>query len=134
MSYMGKRGEKDNPFEGTFVGRAEFTIGTETNDAINVTVQLYTGPIELYAPGSVTAYLSDNADGSSLAASAPSGGWVIGTDGLQIPIVTNKAAIYVSEDDGVFDVTITESSAKTFYMAIILPDGSLTVSDAITFV
>lgn len=128
-----KAPSRSNPFDGTFVAGAEFTIGSETTNTINVSVQLRTGPNDLYDPGTLNAYLSDNEDGSTLAASAPSGGWAIGTSGLLIPVVANKAAIFVSEANGVFDVTITETSAKTFYMVLNMPDGSQVISDAITF-
>ena len=124
---------RQNPFEGVLPARVEFTIGTENTNAINVSLQLQSGGQDLYAMAAVNAYLSDNSDGSTLAASAPSGGWAIGTSGLLIPVVTNKAAMFISESNGVVDVTITESTAKTFYMVVILPDGTINVSDAITF-
>lgn len=128
-----KAPENKNPFEGTFPSRATITVGTETSNAINVAIQLQSGGEDLYESGVVHAYLSDNSDGSTLAASAPDGGWAIGTDGLLIPVVANKAAILVSESDGDIDVTITESTAKTFYVVVILPSGRVVVSDAVTF-
>lgn len=132
--YMGKAPYLQNPFEGNLVGdKVEFTIGTETTNTINVGIQLYSGPNELYEPGSVGVYLSDDADGLSIVATAPSGGWAIGTDGLLIPIVANKYGTLVTEADGHADITITETGADTFYAVVILPSGQIVVSDAITF-
>lgn len=125
---------KNSPFYSNLVGGVGFTIGAEATNAINVALQLRdVNGNDLAVRGSVFAYLSDDAAGDSIAASAPSGGWAIGTDGLLIPVVTNKAAHLVSESDGDIDITITESTAKSFYLIVRLPDGSLVASSAITF-
>lgn len=122
-----------NTLDGAPMGAA-FTIGDEDTNAINVGIQLNDGNgAALAVRGSVFAYLSDDENGDSIAATAPSGGWAIGTDGLLIPVVANKAAQLVSESDGDIDITITESSADTFYLVIVLANGKLAVSGAITF-
>jgi hypothetical protein len=115
-------------------GTPTFVIGTETAHARNVAIQLTDNAgADLAVRGNVFGYLSDDANGDSLAASAPSGGWAIGTDGLLITQVTNKAARFTSEADGDIDVTITEATAKSFYLILVLPDGRLVASAAITF-
>lgn len=111
-----------------------FVIGAENTNAINVGLQLNDMlGTALAVRGSVVAYLSDDANGDSIAGTAPDGGWAIGTDGLLIPMVANKAATLVSEADGDIDITITESAAATWYLVVVLPDGRLVVSEAITF-
>lgn len=105
---------------------ASFTIGTEATNVINVAVKLN-------VQGGCFAYLSDNADGSTLAGTAPSGGVAIGTDGLLIESVTNKAWNVISESDGDFDIDITEAGADTWYLVLVLSDGTLAISGAITF-
>lgn len=120
---------RQSPFRSSVVAGVTFTIGAEAANARNVQVKLASGG----AHGAVLAYLSDDASGNSIVATAPSGGWAIGTDGLLIPLVTNKAAYLVSEADGDIDVTITEAGVKTVYLVIVLPDGSLVVSSAISF-
>jgi hypothetical protein len=116
------------------VGGATFSVGTEGTDAIIVGVQLKTeAGVDIAHRGVVHAYLSDDANGDSLVASAPSGGVAIGTDGLAIPLVANKAFLLTSEADGDIDLSITEAGAKTCYLAVVLPNGKLTVSGAITF-
>jgi hypothetical protein len=125
---------KRNPYKTAAALLATFTIGTEAADAINVAVQLKSARAK--ATGQrvgLFCYLSDDANGDSVVATAPSSGWAIGTDGLLHPVTANKAAVIVSESDGQFDVTITESGAKTCYLVIVMPDGSLAVSGAITF-
>jgi hypothetical protein len=116
------------------LGTPEFTIGDEETDVINVAIQLTDNagdPIEVAA--AVRAYLSDDADGSSLAATAPDGGVAIGANGVAIPLVADKAFELVSAADGTVDLDIEESGAATFYLVLIMPDGRLVVSDAITF-
>lgn len=119
-----------NPYFSLLVAGVTVTVGTEATNAINVVVQLnnrFNKP--QLNQGAVHAYLSDNADGSTIAASAPSSGWAIGTDGLLIPIVANKAAMFVAKGTtGKFDVTITEVTAKTFYLVIILPSGATVIT------
>lgn len=111
-----------------------FTIGAEAANAINVVIQLKDGKTgnDAGERRCVFAYLSDDANGDSLAATAPTGGWAIGTDGLLIPVVANKAAFLVSEADGDIDVTITDTGTPTFRL-IVVAGGQLHASGAITF-
>jgi hypothetical protein len=112
----------------------DFTIGSEGGNVINAGLQLNdAGGDALATRASVFAYLSDDANGDSIAWTAPDGGWAIGTDGLLIPVVTSKAAQLVSEADGDIDINITESSVDTWYLIVILPNGKLVASEAITF-
>ena len=78
-------------------------------------------------------YLSDDANGDSIAGTAPDGGIAIGTDGLLEETTANKAGFVTTEADGDFDITITESSVDTWYLVVVLPSGKLSVSGAITF-
>lgn len=113
---------------------ATLTPGAEAVNVINVAIQLQDGnAADLAVRGSVMAYLSNDANGDSIATTAPDGGWAIGTDGLLIPVVANKAAILVSEADGDIDISITESGAATWYLILVLPNGKLVASTAITF-
>lgn len=119
--------------ESSLVNQVTITVGTEAANAINVAIQLKDGVKDLGQRGSVFAYLSDDANGDSVAGTAPDGGVAIGTDGLAIPLVAGKAFQLVSEADGDVDITITESGVDTWYLVVVLPDGRLVVSDAITF-
>jgi len=116
---------------------AVISVGSEgAGSIINVTVQLMDrdNGNEIAERVGFFGYLSDDAYGNSVVSSAPDGGWAIGTDGLLIPVVTNKAAKLVTENDGDLDVNITHAGgAKTVYLVLVMPDGQLYVSGAITF-
>jgi hypothetical protein len=117
------------------MGTPGFVIGDEVANAINVAIQLKdSAGADLAVRGSLFAYLSDDANGDSIVGTAPDGGWAIGTDGVLIPVVAGKAAQLVSESDGDIDVTITHAAgAKTVYLILVMPDGKLAASGAITF-
>lgn len=130
---MNKNRFTDSPFESGAVNNVEFTIGAETANVINVGIQFKDGTKDVAERVSVNAYLSDDANGDSVAGTAPTT-VAIGTDGLAIPLVAGKAWILTSEADGDIDLNITLSSgADTWYLVIVLPDGRLKVSAAITF-
>jgi len=130
----GKLPAAASPFKAAnHVGRASISVGAEDNDSITVSVQLQdANGNDLDTPGAVQFYLSDDADGSSLAGTAPDT-VAAGTDGLMIENVANKAGLLVSEADGDIDVAIGENGSDTWYLVIVLPDGSLVISGAITF-
>lgn len=112
---------------------ATITVGAEAGGTINVAVQLTDGAGDaLTTTAGVLAYISDDSDGSSVAATAPDA-VAIGTDGLAIPLVAGKTFLLVSEADGDIDIDIDEAAADTFYLVIVLPSGELVISDAITF-
>jgi hypothetical protein len=123
-----------NVLDGVTAG-ATFVIGAEAGNAINVGIQLRDAtPADIGTRQCVFAYLSDDANGDSIAAVAPDGGWAIGTDGLLIPVVANKAAMLTSESDGDIDINITHAAgAKTLYLILVMPNGKLAASGAITF-
>ena len=111
-----------------------FTIGSEAANAINVSIQLTDRKNggDISERVALMWYLASNATGDAIA-TAPDGGIAIGTDGLLIEHTNNVAGVVVSEVDGDIDVTITESTAKTFYLVLVAPDGKLYPSAAITF-
>ena len=116
---------------------AVLTVGAEgAGSIINVAVQLVDrdNGNEVAERIGIFGYLSDDAYGNSVVSTAPDGGWAIGTDGLLIPVVANKAAMLTTENDGDLDVNITHTAgAKTAYLVLVMPDGQLYVSGAITF-
>lgn len=125
---------KDSPWDIGGVESAAFVIGAEIANVINVGISLKDpDAVKKAASQGVLAYLSSNADGSTVVATAPTT-VAIGTDGLAIPLVAGKCFLLVSESDGDIDLNITLSSgAATYYLVIVLPDGRLAISTAITF-
>lgn len=112
---------------------ATFTVGTEATDAINVAIQLKDAAgSDMAIRTGLAWYLSSDANGDAIA-SATSGGLAIGTDGLLLEWTNNVSGWVVSEADGDIDVTITHNAAATYYLVLVLPNGKLTASGAITF-
>jgi hypothetical protein len=114
---------------------ATFTIGSEAGDVINVAVQLKdANGANLSTLSNLTAYLSDNSSGNNFIATAPSGTVVIGTNGALFDVGSAKKVFHlISNATGQVDINITESGAKTLYLVLVLPNGLLKVSSAITF-
>lgn len=113
---------------------ATIAIGAEGSNAIAVTIQLVDGfDNNLAERRSIRWYLSDDANGDSVAGTAPDGGIAIGTDGVLIPMIAGKAGWFTCEADGDIDIVITESAIDTWYLVLVMPDGRLVVSGAITF-
>jgi len=112
----------------------DFVVGAEGTNTVLVSMQLKDGDdTDLAVRGSVFAYLSDDANGDSIVATAPSGGWAITVDGVLIPIIAGKFAELISESDGDIAVTITETGTKTCYLVVVLNNGKIMVSGAIVF-
>ena len=125
-----------NSLDGMAITGDEQTIGDQAGDVINVAVQLESASGGFDYRTGVFVYLSDSQYGLSLAATAPDGGWAIGTDGVLIPVVTGKAAYVVANGMGQFDIDITESGSATWYLIVVKPDGKIDAagsSNAITF-
>jgi hypothetical protein len=112
-----------------------FTIGAEAANVINVALQLKdANGDDLNERANVAAYLSADANGDAIAATAPDGGVAVGTDGLAIPVVASKAFLLTSESDGDVDLNLTHAAgALTLYLIVVLPTGVLKASGAITF-
>lgn len=126
-----------NSLDGKIQG-ATIVVGTEDEptDTINVTIQLVDGNgDDLEEVGYVTAFLSDAATGIGLTASAPVSDVTIGTDGAFLAeLVADSMWIVQSEADGDIDIDVAhDTSAGTWYLVVVLPDGSHVVSGAITF-
>lgn len=113
---------------------AKFTIGAEAANAINVAVQLVDrkNGNEIGQRVALNWYLAGDANGDTVA-SATTGGIAIGTDGLLLEWTNNVSGLVVCEADGDIDVTITDTGTPTVYLALVMPDGKVEVSGAITF-
>jgi hypothetical protein len=114
---------------------ATFTIGAEATNAITVAVQVKDGAnADLATRTALKLFLSDDANGDSVVATAPDGGMAAGTDGWLATLVTGKIALVGTEADGDLDVVITHAAgAKTLYVGLIMPTGKIVMSSAVTF-
>lgn len=115
---------------------ATFTIGAEAANVINVAIQLKSDKAQanMAARRALFAYFSDDANGDSIVATAPSGTVVIGTNGVLYDVgAAKKVFQLVSEAAGTIDINITEVGIKTLYLVLVMPNGRLVPSGAITF-
>jgi hypothetical protein len=114
---------------------AVFTIGTEAANVINVGIQLNdANGVALAKRAGLKMYLSSDANGDTIEGSGPDT-WAIGTDGIFLPDGGDSliSGILISEADGDIDLDLEHAGADTFYMNIVMPNGDIVTSDAITF-
>lgn len=113
----------------------EFTIGAEDSDVINVAIQINDGhgdPVEVSK--ALHIYLAEDDAGLEPSATDPDGGVEIGTDGALIALSLEPfLGLLISDGAGAADLDIEESGAGTWYLVVVLPNGSLAISNAITF-
>lgn len=114
---------------------ATITVGEEDTDVINVAVQLKdANGTAVAATQVVQAFLSDDSAGADIATTAPDGGTAAGTNGfILVEDVAEKLFTIETKSDGSFDIDITESGTATWYLVVVLPNGKVSVSGAITF-
>lgn len=107
------------------------TVGAEVATVITVSGQVLTElGREATVPVSLRWYLATDSAGLTPATAAPDG-VAAGTDGALIEYAANLSGEVVTEADGDFDIAITEAASSSLYLVIVLPDGSLRVSDVI---
>lgn len=113
-------------------GTPSITIGTESSNTIRATIQLKNKQgTNLSQRATVRYYISTQSNGSDLSVT-PSGGLASGSNGFIIPS-SSVSGIAVSNDSGIVNIDITETTAKTFYLSIINNQGDIQISTAITF-
>lgn len=110
---------------------ATAVAGAEATNVVNVAIQLKDGNgADITERRALLAYLSDDANGDSVAGTAPTT-VAIGTDGVAIPLVAGKCWLLISEADGDIDINVTDAGADTWYLILVLPNGDLVASNAI---
>lgn len=121
-------------------GVRQVSISAEASNARTISLQLLDrNGNEMSQRAALEGYLSSDANGDSVEAASSTLTTTSGTDGQTIArsagnSLGNTTFMCVSEVDGDLDITITQTSgADTFYLNLILPDGSLWTSTAITF-
>lgn len=111
-----------------------YTIGAEAANVITVSVQLVDrkNGNEISERVQVGFYLSSDANGDAVVAATTS--LAAGTDGLMLEYIANSAGVLTSEADGDIDVAVGDASGvATYYLILVMPDGKLYPSGAITF-
>lgn len=115
------------------VATATFVIGAETANTITVNIQLKDAAgVDMAIRSAVGFYLSSDANGDTTAVAATS--LVAGTDGVMQEFISNSAGRLISESDGDIDVVVGDASGvATYYLILVMPNGKLVASTAITF-
>ena len=114
---------------------ATITVGTEAANVINVSIQLVdVNGTALATKAYLPMYLSSDSAGLTIEGSGPDS-WAIGTDGILIANGGDSviSGALISEADGDIDINMTHVGADTFYMNLVMPDGRIVTSGAITF-
>lgn len=124
-----------SPWDVPGVGGATFgTLTAEAGNARTQSIQLTDGQGRALAAGTlVWVWLSDAATGLGVVAVAASSALAAGTNGkLMDSNVTGKMALFQTDTQGRLDVVITDTAARTVYLAVATQTG-LKVSGAIVF-
>lgn len=128
-----------DPIDGTTgrvaVQQATNTISTVTNNTILSSVQFMdgAGAAVNYAVGAL-AFLSDNSTGLTITTNTPTGGINVsnGYGSITCHVSSNFFGL-VSNTNGQFLFTLGDTTTNdTWYLTVILPDGSVSTSGALT--
>lgn len=113
----------------------DYSIAAEAANAIAVTASIKDGEGNALANKvNVWFYLSTDAEGDNIAATAPTGGVAFtGTDVFGAEAIADKLALVGTTSTGTFVATLTDTGTPTFYAVTVLPNGKRDVSAAITF-
>lgn len=115
------------------LANVDIVIGAQASHTINVSVQLQDeNGAALTESMSIQAYLSDTSNGLAVTATAPDGHVAIGTAGGCVHLVTDKVFLFNTNAAGLLDVNVINSTAGTWYLALVFPNGERVVSSAIT--
>ena len=122
-----------SPYQPGPVGDATFSIAAESANARVVTVTLkdYNGK-GVSGMKAGRWYLASDAAGTTVAATAPSAGVVSGAAGKVHADVAGKSGSFTTNSAGVCNFVVGDAGAYTGYLCVVLPDGSVKVSGAIT--
>lgn len=119
---------------GASVVSALFYRNTQVGTSIIVDVQIQKDGANVAEPYCLLFWLSDLAKDTE-AAVAPTGGVTVGdSNGFTLKELTTDITWQaITSSSGAIDFVIGDSGTPTFYLNVLLPDGTIAVSDAITF-
>ncbi len=135
-NWTGHAADHDNLAAPTIgISGVDFVVGAEGGDIINVGIQFTDADgTDVAVIGVATVYLSDVSTGIGITATAPDTAVIAGTDGAVLAVVvTDKVLLFQSEADGHIDLSLDETSTGTWFAVVVLPNGTLAISAAITF-
>ena len=110
-----------------------FVVGAEAADTINIAGSVRSGGAVITVPVLLPWYQANDAAGLIPTTVAQDGAVAIGTDGALIQSVAKLSGFVISSAAGLFDIDITDAGVFTTHLVIVMPDGRLQISGAITF-
>ena len=112
---------------------ASIAVGAESTNVRAITIQLKDGDgNDMARRTPVLAALLLDANGDAFAATGGSTGIEIGTDGALLAFVAKKLFLLISEADGDIDLTWTDIGTEAAYLALVMPNGRMVISAALT--
>ena len=115
------------------VAGATIVVGAEDTNVRAITVQLTDASgADIASRQAVQIAVLADANGDAFAATGGSTGIAIGTDGALLAVVAKKLFMAISEADGDIDLTWTDTGTEAAYLAVILPNGKMVISAALT--
>jgi hypothetical protein len=112
---------------------ASIVVGAEASDVRTITIQLKDAAgADMAVRTAVTIAVLLDANGDAFVVTGGSTGIAIGTDGALHTITAKKLFLAISEADGDIDLTWTDTGTEAAYLAVILPNGKMIISTALT--
>lgn len=112
---------------------ASITVGAEIGNQRALTIQFQDGAgNDLNYRITVPVLVLADANGDAFVGTGGSTGIAIGTDGALIALVAKKVFLAISEADGDLDMTWTDTGTEAAYLGLVMPDGRLAISGALT--
>lgn len=111
---------------------ARVVVNPEDTDVREIAVYLEDQNHEMTAGRqAVTLCVFEDAAGAALAATGGSTGIEIGATGTLITLIAKKVFIGIA-DGGTLKVNWTDTGTEAAYLGVILPNGNVVISDALT--
>ena len=116
------------------VAGATIVVGAEAANVRLITIQLTDGAgADITVRQVVTVVVLLDANGDAIVTTGGSTGIAIGTDGaILATVVAKKVFLVVSEADGDIDLSWTDTGTEVAYLGVVLPNGKLVISTALT--
>lgn len=112
---------------------ATITVGAEDTNVRAIAIQLKdANGNDVTSVQHVKIMMMANAAGTAYVTTGGSTGIAIGTDGALLALVAKKVFVATSEADGDIDLTYTDTGHEAAFIHLILPNGKVIVSDALT--
>lgn len=115
------------------VASASISVAAEISNVRQIVIQLKDGQgNDLAIRSAVRIAVLADANGDAFVATGGSTGIAVGTDGALLTIVAKKLFLAISEADGDIDLTWTDTGTEAAYLAVILPNGKMIITAALT--